>query len=328
MVPKITLLIPCYNEAVILKRKIKNCLELSYPQIKEIVVIDDFSSDKTAQIARALARENPKITFLSNRFKKGKTGAVLTGIKHAKTDLICLSDVDVLLEKGSLEKMASFFQDPKIGIVGGALKPVFFNPETKQYLDGRGLWDKAFDQIKTIISKIDSLPLQHGQFIIIKKSLGVFPQAGVQADDIDLAIRTRLKGFRSVLAPESFFWQEITDKNDFGKRSRRDQGTIKILWHYKNLLFNPRLGKFGLICYPACFFLFFLQPFLFFLLAILIFLALPLPLMLVYLLAIFSITFLRNFFYFNLITILSMIKVLFFKGKIADSWDTQRVDKK
>lgn len=326
--PKITLLIPCYNEEVILKRKIKNCLELSYPQIKEIVVIDDFSTDKTAWIARALAQKNQKITFLSNRFKKGKAGAVLTGIKHAITDWICISDADVLLEKESLEKMASFFKDPKIGMVGGALKPVFFNPETKRYIDCRGLWDKVFDQIKTIISKIDSLPLQHGQFIIIRKSLGVFPQAGVQADDIDLAIRMRLKGFRSVLVPESFFWQEITDKNDFGKRSRRDQGTIKIFWRYKNLLFNPRFGKFGLICYPACFFLFFLQPFLFFLLAFLIFLALPLPLMLVYLLAIFSITFLRNFFYFNLIIILSMIKVFFLKEKISDSWDAQRVGKK
>jgi len=325
---EITFLIPCYNEEAILKRKIKNCLELSYPQIKEIVIVDDFSTDKTARIARALARKNPKITFLSNQFKKGKAGALLTGIEHAKTDLICISDVDVLLEKGSLKKMASTLKNPKIGMVGGALKPVFFNPETKRYIDCRGLWDKVFDQIKTIISKIDSLPLQHGQFIIIRKSLGVFPRPGIQADDIDLAIRTRLKGFRSVLVPESVFWEDIADKNDFCKRLRRDQGTIKIFWHYKSLLFNPRFGKFGLICYPACFFLFFLQPFLFFLLAFLVFLALPLFFKLLYLLAIFSITFLRNFFYFNLITILSMIKVLFFKGKIADSWNTQRVGKK
>lgn len=319
---EITLIIPCYNEERILERKILNCLELSYPKIKEIIIIDDFSTDKTSQIAKAVAQKNSKITFLTNRFKKGKAGALRTGIKHAATDLICISDADVLLEKGSLEKMVSFFKDPKIGIVGGALKPVFFNPETKQYIDCRGLWDKIFDQIKTIISKIDSLPLQHGQFMIIKRSLNVFPQAGIQADDIDLAIRTRLKGFRSVLVPESFFWQEITDKNDFGKRSRRDQGTIKILWRYKNLLFNPRFGKFSLICYPFCFFLFFLQPFLFFLLAFLVFLALPLPFKLVYLLAIFSITFLRNFFYFNLIFILSMIKVFFLKEKITDSWGT------
>jgi len=328
MTPKVTLLIPCYNEEAVLERKVKDCLKLTYPQIKEIIIVDDASTDKTARTGRALARKNRKITFLSHRSQKGKTGAMLTGIKRATTDLVCNSDADTLLEKRALTRMVSFFQDPKIGMVGGLLKPGSFDPKTRRYLDRQGLGDKIFDQIKIILSRIDSLPLQHGQFYMIKKSLGLLPRPGVHAEDVDLAIRMRLRGFRAVLAPESVFWEDIADKNDFRKRLRRDQGTIKILWRYKNLLFNPRLGKFGLICYPACFFLFFLQPFLFFLLALLVFLALPLFFKLIYLLAIFSIAFLRNLFYFNFTTILSMIKVFFLKEKITDSWDTQRVGKK
>jgi len=71
MLPKVTILIPCYNEEFVLERKVKNCLELSYPGIKEIVIIDDFSKDKTALIAKSLTKKSVKVSFLTNQFKKG-----------------------------------------------------------------------------------------------------------------------------------------------------------------------------------------------------------------------------------------------------------------
>lgn len=325
MLPELTLLIPCYNEELILRRKIKNCLELSYPQIKEIVIVDDFSTDKTAPIAKVLARKEPKITFLSNRFKKGKAGALLTGIKYATTDLICVSDADVLLEKKSLKKMISLFNDPKVGMVGGSLKPVVFNPGSGQYTDIRGLWDKIYFQIQKALSQIDSVFFQHGQFFTLRKSLYVYPRSGIQTDDTDLSARIRLKGFRSVLAPQSFFWEEIIiAENDFAKRFRRTQGIIKTLWQYRHLFLNPKFGRYGLICYPASFFLYLIQPLFLFLLTGLLWAVSPLLIKLLLLLIILFVPPIKKFFYMDAVIILAIMKLLFSKKGITDSWDTQR----
>jgi len=99
-------------------------------------------------------------------------GALLTGIKHARTDLICVTDADVLLEKESLSQTIPLFKDSRVGMVGGVLKPVVFNPSTGQYKDIRGLWDKIYFQIQKILSRIDSVFFSMNNFSLSGTLLG------------------------------------------------------------------------------------------------------------------------------------------------------------
>jgi|WetSurSiteA1Bulk_404760.scaffolds.fasta_scaffold16846_3 glycosyltransferase involved in cell wall biosynthesis len=310
---KATLIIPCFNEAAVIERKIKDALKSSI-SLKEIIVVDDHSNDQTATIVKRIAKKEKLVKYLKNNQTKGKASSVRLAINKAKTDFVCLTDADVLMQKGAIAKMAALLSNKKVGLVSADLN-------TPGY---RGVIDKLFHFFRKTASEIDSTPMVHGQLIMFKKSLGVFPKSKVQADDIDLAIRIRLKGFKTVIAPDSFFFQEQSDKNDFAKRLRRDQGTIKAFWNYRRLLFSSRLGLFGLVCFPFFFGLYIIQPFITTYLLLSPLFCLPFMLKFVYFYLFLAIPFLRNLLYFEVCLLLALIKVFFFKEELTDNWLTER----
>src|SRR5262245_49751057 len=66
--PKVSLIIPAHNEAKLLKGKIENSLELTYPKDKlEIIIASDASNDKTADIVRSFAKDGVKLVETCER---------------------------------------------------------------------------------------------------------------------------------------------------------------------------------------------------------------------------------------------------------------------
>lgn len=91
----LSIIIPCYNEEnniLIILDKIKNVI-LPFNIKKEIVIIDDYSTDKTRKILNSLDKSNYKIIFQDQNY--GKWYAVRTGIKHSTWDYIIIQDADL-----------------------------------------------------------------------------------------------------------------------------------------------------------------------------------------------------------------------------------------
>jgi glycosyltransferase involved in cell wall biosynthesis len=76
---KIALLIPAYNEEKHIKKVIQNCL----PYRLDIIVVDDGSIDKTAQVVKGIRETDKNLIFLQHQRNKGKGAALDTGFKHA-----------------------------------------------------------------------------------------------------------------------------------------------------------------------------------------------------------------------------------------------------
>lgn len=92
---KLSLVIPCYNEANSIKLCLERVFGLEDDQISlEAIIVDDCSTDGSSLIIAELASQNQKIKFFRHAKNKGKGAALRTGFKHATGDYIGIQDAD------------------------------------------------------------------------------------------------------------------------------------------------------------------------------------------------------------------------------------------
>jgi glycosyltransferase involved in cell wall biosynthesis len=89
----LSVVIPAYNEEATLEEVILKVLEL--PPLLEIVIVDDCSSDGTAEVARRLAASHSKVRVARHERNGGKTEALKTGFALTKGEIVIVQDADL-----------------------------------------------------------------------------------------------------------------------------------------------------------------------------------------------------------------------------------------
>jgi glycosyltransferase involved in cell wall biosynthesis len=84
---------PAYNEAATVERTLSEVL--ATPQDKEIILVDDGSTDGTLDIIRRLGEEHPDIKVIAHPFNQGKGAAVRTALEAASGDVVLIQDCDL-----------------------------------------------------------------------------------------------------------------------------------------------------------------------------------------------------------------------------------------
>ena len=260
----VSIIIACYNEETIIKDKIVNCMKLSYDFPLEVIVVDDFSTDGTLHAAKQCSSNPYPLTVVGNVYQKGKAGAIRTAIELAKGKLLCITDADIFFEKDVLTNSVIPFGDSRIGLVTGLRTVVQRNSieSIVQFVPKFSLYHAIRNLTIRFYSWLDSTPAVRGSFMIFRKALDVLPKTGVRADDCDIGLQIRKKGFRCVSSGTYFLEPELESSDERNKQwYRRSLGLVQCFDVHKDALFNPRLGLFGLFIYPLEFCFYILQPF-------------------------------------------------------------------
>lgn len=265
--PKVTVLIPAYNEEKTIGKTISSILKSNYPDF-EVIVIENGSRDRTYEIAKKFETKDGKVRVFHNE-QSGKGRALNFGLRRAKGKIVFSMDADTTVDTESMQRMVRFFKDPNIMSVSPAMvvvKPrgLLQRVQYIEYLLGIFL-RKAFASLRSIF-------ITPGAFSAYRKSFfdkyGGYDENNI-TEDLELALRIQYKGFYTENCPEApaYTIPPNTFKGVLFQRRRWYFGLLTNLWAYRKI-FGRKYGDLGSFVIPiallSVFFSVFLVVYLFF----------------------------------------------------------------
>jgi len=117
----LSIIIPAYNEetsieSILTKVLDANCCDLQV----EIIVVDDFSKDRTFEIASELVSRYPSMIVYKHSKNLGKGAALRTGFKKAKGDIVLIQDADLEYDPKEYPKLLKPILESKADVVYGS----------------------------------------------------------------------------------------------------------------------------------------------------------------------------------------------------------------
>jgi poly-beta-1,6-N-acetyl-D-glucosamine synthase len=261
--PTVSLLIPTYNEAGVIERKLDNILQANYPKEKiDVIVVDSASSDKTAELARRFFETHRlKGTVLEEDERRGKAEALNFGLSHVSGELVCSSDAECEWDRDALRNATRYFSDPAIGSVSGVHQ--FLGPGDTLSGHVENSYRSVYRTLRIGESKIHSTPVAEGEIQLFRRGEFTRFDPTVGGDDTCAALCMVERGFRAISAEDVLF-TEPTPRGwrvRFRQKVRRGQHVLQAFLRHKSLLAgNSSLPSF---IFPIEFFLYVVNPVLF-----------------------------------------------------------------
>ncbi len=263
VIPTVALVIPTYNEAAVILRKLENVRQLDYPLDRlQIVIVDSASTDDTTRLVKKFIAEDAGdlvCTLVEQPVRMGKSEAINEALGHASSEILVLTDADVTFPPGSLYELVAGFQDPRVGAVSGVEVPVGGN----DVLSGvEGDYRRIYTSIRMAESSVDTPFMCESEFSAYRRQLLQPLRPGTMCDDIELTVGVRSRGYRAEYDLDaSFFEAEAgTFKSKFRHKFRRGMANQHALLRNRNVLFNKAYGRYGTLVYPFEFFTHIVSP--------------------------------------------------------------------
>ena len=243
--PRVTIIVPAYNEGLVIQNAIRSLLDLDYPSY-EILVIDDGSTDDTRSRAAELEGRYGGVTVrVIGKTNAGKAAALNTGIALARNDYVLCMDGDSRLSRETLRRAVRHFANPRVGAVAGNVKVVNRNGlwtrlQALEYIEGLNMARRAQGFLRAVN--------------IIPGPIGVFRRHALVdvggydtdtfAEDADLTLKMLTAGWQIVYEDGAIAYTEAPENllDLIKQRYRWTRGILQALRKRAGWLVSPKGG--------------------------------------------------------------------------------------
>jgi poly-beta-1,6-N-acetyl-D-glucosamine synthase len=233
--PSLTLVIAAYNEENIIEEKIRNTLELSYPEHKlNLLFITDGSSDRTPDIIASY----PQIKLMHTPARSGKIQAIHRAMHEVDSEVVVFTDANTFLNKEALLLIARHYADPTIGAVSGEKRVM--QDEVSDATAGEGFYWKYESTLKKWDSELYSVVGAAGELFSVRGALYKPVQSDTILDDFMISMLIAQQGYRIVYEPAAYASEVSSDNihEELKRKIRIAAGGIQSILRLKKL-FNP-----------------------------------------------------------------------------------------
>ena len=247
--PLITILVPAYNEEKVIRNTIEALIETDYPK-KEIIAIDDGSTDKTLDV---LNEFRDKITVL-NKKNGGKATALNYGLNFSNGEIVVIVDADTIIGKHALKQiLKSFDVEGRVAAVAGNVKVrnrmnLLTKCQALEYILGIQIIRRAFD----VFGAITIVPGALGAFRReVLTSSGAY-HSGTIVEDFDATVKILKSGLITQGSTEATAYTEAPNTliDFFKQRKRWYRGNLQVLFRHLDAVTNPRFGFLQRMAFP------------------------------------------------------------------------------
>lgn len=214
--PALSVVIPAYNQAPLLRRTLETLLrqDLATSQY-EVIVVDDGSTDETAEVVRERAAREPRVRLLRQETNRGRSAARNAGVQAAGGDIILFTDSDILVRPDFLARHLETHRQSR--------RPVLCRGPVVDIPDGRLPEHPAFVPPSPAYLTTANASLPRGELL----AAGLFDEnfRAYGWEDFDLGFRLQRRGLPRVYRREAIAYHILpaSGEENFAEALRKEE---------------------------------------------------------------------------------------------------------
>jgi cellulose synthase/poly-beta-1,6-N-acetylglucosamine synthase-like glycosyltransferase/peptidoglycan/xylan/chitin deacetylase (PgdA/CDA1 family)/spore germination protein YaaH len=249
--PRVAVLIPAYNEELVIVRTIRSVMMSNYKNIR-IIVIDDGSKDRTVEVAREAYPADiasGRLTVLTKP-NGGKADALNFALEHTDEEIYVGIDADGVIAHDAIERLVPHFANPSIGAVAGNAKVgnrvnLWTRWQALEYITSQNFERRALDLFDVVMV----VPGAIGAWRTAAVKAGNGYHTNTVAEDADLTMNLLEQGFCVIYEDQALAFTEAPVNMDglMRQRFRWSFGILQAIFKHRGAISKHRaMGLFAL----------------------------------------------------------------------------------
>ncbi len=206
--PRVSIVVAAHDEEAVIERRLDNLLALDYPpELVEILVASDASTDGTDQLVDAVAARESRVRLVRCP-RGGKVAAQDRTVREARGEILAFSDANATWAPDALRRLVAAFADPDVAYACGRMRIEEAGGSSREGTYWRyELWVRASE------SKLGSITGGNGSIYAVRRAdyVEVDPRFG---HDLSLPYLMVQRGRRAVFVPDAHAFERPTPTNE------------------------------------------------------------------------------------------------------------------